>query len=82
MTMLGLVPSICKAWRHSDCIRGLDWSHIRCDFLSERPFSGRPVNNEEGKQGFESLVKPGSLLAVVDSVLEGGLECLLIILFS
>ncbi len=30
MTMLGLVPSIAKAWRHSNCLAGLDWSSLRC----------------------------------------------------
>ena len=29
VTMLGLVPSIVSAWRSSDCMRGLDWQHIR-----------------------------------------------------
>ena len=28
--VLGLVPSIVKAWRASDCMRGLDWSRLRC----------------------------------------------------
>jgi acetyl-CoA synthetase len=28
--MLGLVPSLVKAWRASDCTEGLDWSAIRC----------------------------------------------------
>jgi hypothetical protein len=27
--VLGLVPSIVKAWRSSGCMRGLDWSSIR-----------------------------------------------------
>ncbi|PRW59713.1 acetyl- synthetase [Chlorella sorokiniana] len=30
VTMLGVVPSIVKAWRASDCMHGLDWSGIRC----------------------------------------------------
>lgn len=30
VTMLGLVPSIVKAWRSSDAINGCDWSHLRC----------------------------------------------------
>lgn len=30
VTMLGVVPSIVKAWRVSDCTAGLDWSAIRC----------------------------------------------------
>ncbi|MDC0936765.1 AMP-binding protein [Pirellulales bacterium] len=29
VTMLGLVPSLVKAWRASDCMRGLDWNRIR-----------------------------------------------------
>lgn len=29
VTMLGLVPSLVKAWRAHNCIRGLDWSCIR-----------------------------------------------------
>ncbi len=29
VTMLGIVPSIVKAWREHDCMRGLDWSAIR-----------------------------------------------------
>jgi acetyl-CoA synthetase len=28
-TMLGVVPSLVKAWRASDCMLGLDWSAIR-----------------------------------------------------
>ncbi len=28
-TMLGVVPSLVKTWRHADCVRGLDWSAIR-----------------------------------------------------
>ena len=27
--MLGLVPSLVRAWRQSECMRGLDWSKIR-----------------------------------------------------
>ncbi|MEW5299974.1 MAG: hypothetical protein WDW36_002940 [Sanguina aurantia] len=27
---LGVIPSIVKAWRHSDCMQGLDWSSLRC----------------------------------------------------
>ncbi|KAL4429385.1 hypothetical protein ABPG77_005159 [Micractinium sp. CCAP 211/92] len=30
VTMLGVVPSIVKAWRASGCMQGLDWSCIRC----------------------------------------------------
>lgn len=30
VTMLGLVPSIVKAWRSSDAVNGCDWSHLRC----------------------------------------------------
>jgi acetyl-CoA synthetase len=29
VTMLGLVPSLVRAWRQSGCMRGLDWSRIR-----------------------------------------------------
>ena len=28
-TMLGVVPSLVKAWRGSGCMEGLDWSAIR-----------------------------------------------------
>jgi acetyl-CoA synthetase len=28
-TMLGLVPSLVRTWRNSDCLRGLDWSSIK-----------------------------------------------------
>jgi acetyl-CoA synthetase len=28
-TMLGVVPSVVKAWRNADCARGLDWSTIK-----------------------------------------------------
>lgn len=30
VNMLGIVPSIAKAWRASDCMRGLSWSSLRC----------------------------------------------------
>lgn len=30
VSMLGLVPSIAKAWRASDCMKGLSWDHLRC----------------------------------------------------
>ena len=30
VTTLGLVPSIAKTWRDSDCMRGLDWGCVRC----------------------------------------------------
>lgn len=31
VTMLGLVPSIVRAWRHSGCMAGLAWEdHLRC----------------------------------------------------
>jgi acetyl-CoA synthetase len=30
VTMLGVVPSLVKAWKSSDCMAGLDWSEIRC----------------------------------------------------
>jgi acetyl-CoA synthetase len=30
VTMLGVVPSLVKAWQTSECMRGLDWSAIRC----------------------------------------------------
>jgi acetyl-CoA synthetase len=29
VTMLGAVPSLISTWRVSDCLAGLDWSHIR-----------------------------------------------------
>lgn len=29
VTMLGVVPSLVKAWRNSNCLDGLDWSSIR-----------------------------------------------------
>jgi len=29
-TMLGVVPSLVKAWRHNDATAGLDWTGIRC----------------------------------------------------
>eukprot|EP01018_Ginkgo_biloba_P018586 Gb_36616 [translate_table: standard] len=30
VTMLGLVLSIVRAWKHTNCIVGLNWSNIRC----------------------------------------------------
>jgi acetyl-CoA synthetase len=30
VTMLGVVPSLVKSWRSSECMSGLDWSAIRC----------------------------------------------------
>lgn len=30
VTMLGVVPSIVKAWRASACMEGLDWTQIKC----------------------------------------------------
>ena len=30
VTMLGVVPSLVKAWRATGCMAGLDWSTIRC----------------------------------------------------
>jgi acetyl-CoA synthetase len=30
VTMLGLVPSLVRAWRGSGCPEGLDWSRLRC----------------------------------------------------
>jgi len=30
VTMLGVVPSLVRAWRSQGCLDGLDWSHIRC----------------------------------------------------
>ena len=30
VSMLGLVPSIVKAWKASGCMQGLDWSSLRC----------------------------------------------------
>ncbi|KAJ4730998.1 Acetyl-coenzyme A synthetase [Rhynchospora pubera] len=30
VTMLGLVPSIVRAWKNTNCTAGLDWSNIRC----------------------------------------------------
>ena len=30
VTMLGVVPSIVRAWRHSDCMAGLTWQRLRC----------------------------------------------------
>ncbi|KAF3329702.1 putative acyl-activating enzyme 17 [Carex littledalei] len=30
VTMLGLVPSIVRAWKITNCTAGLDWSNIRC----------------------------------------------------
>ncbi|KAL0031137.1 hypothetical protein WJX77_005362 [Trebouxia sp. C0004] len=30
VSMLGLVPSIAKAWRASDCMKGLNWDRLRC----------------------------------------------------
>jgi acetyl-CoA synthetase len=30
VTMLGVVPSLVKAWKSSGCMEGLDWSGLRC----------------------------------------------------
>ncbi|KAL3691862.1 hypothetical protein R1sor_005513 [Riccia sorocarpa] len=30
VTMQGTVPSLCKTWRNTSCMRGFDWSAIRC----------------------------------------------------
>lgn len=30
VTMLGVVPSLVRAWRHHGATRGLDWSSVRC----------------------------------------------------
>ncbi len=30
INMLGLVPSIVKAWRNTQCMNGLNWSQIKC----------------------------------------------------
>ncbi|WOK95424.1 putative acyl-activating enzyme 17, peroxisomal [Canna indica] len=30
VTMLGVVPSIVRAWKNTNCTAGLDWSNIRC----------------------------------------------------
>ncbi|XP_024376713.1 probable acyl-activating enzyme 17, peroxisomal isoform X1 [Physcomitrium patens] len=30
VTMLGLVPSIAKAWRNTQVVHGCDWFHLRC----------------------------------------------------
>ncbi|GIW73360.1 MAG: acetyl-CoA synthetase [Planctomycetota bacterium] len=29
VTMLGVVPSLVRSWRESDCVRGADWSRLR-----------------------------------------------------
>ncbi len=29
VTLLGTVPSLVRAWRQSDCMRGVDWTSIR-----------------------------------------------------
>jgi acetyl-CoA synthetase len=29
VTMLGVIPSLVKTWRATDCMRGLDWSRLR-----------------------------------------------------
>src|SRR5688572_22989055 len=30
VTMLGVIPSLVRAWRESRCMEGRDWSRIRC----------------------------------------------------
>jgi len=30
VTMLGLVPSLVKAWRQADATKGIDWSRLKC----------------------------------------------------
>ncbi|MDE0228949.1 MAG: AMP-binding protein [Spirochaetaceae bacterium] len=42
VTMLGVVPSLVRAWRRSGCMAGLDWSAIRA-FSS----TGEPSNGED-----------------------------------
>ena len=42
VTMLGVVPSLVRAWRQSGCMAGLDWSAIRA-FSS----TGEPSNAED-----------------------------------
>jgi len=44
VTMLGLVPSIVKHWKNSQCMEGLNWSSIKC-FSS----TGEVSNPEEYK---------------------------------
>ena len=42
VTVLGVVPSLVKAWKNSDAVEGLDWSHIKA-FSS----TGECSNGEE-----------------------------------
>lgn len=57
VTMLGVVPSIVRAWKSTNCTSGFDWSRIRC-FAS----TGEASNVDEylwlmGRAGYKPVIE-------------------------
>ena len=50
VTMLGVVPSLVRAWRRSGCMAGLDWRAIRA-FSSRRAVQRRGLSVSDGARG-------------------------------
>jgi acetyl-CoA synthetase len=57
VNMLGLVPSIVKNWKNTQCMEGLDWSNIKC-FSS----TGEASNPEE----YSYLMKLGNHKPIIE----------------
>ncbi|ONM54731.1 putative acyl-activating enzyme 17 peroxisomal [Zea mays] len=57
VTMLGLVPSIVRTWKNTDCTAGLDWSSIRCFSSSGEASSVDDYLWLMGRAGYKPVIE-------------------------
>ncbi|XP_066399362.1 probable acyl-activating enzyme 17, peroxisomal isoform X2 [Miscanthus floridulus] len=57
VTMLGLVPSIARTWKNTDCTAGLDWSSIRCFSSSGEASSVDDYLWLMGRAGYKPVIE-------------------------
>ncbi|KAK9811852.1 hypothetical protein WJX72_011194 [[Myrmecia] bisecta] len=57
VTMLGLVPSIAKAWRSSNCMQGLDWACVRCFSSSGEASAAEDYHWLMARAGYKPVIE-------------------------
>ncbi len=57
VTMLGVVPSLVKTWQTTECMRGLDWSQIRCFSSTGEASSPRQMHWLMARGGYKPIIE-------------------------
>jgi acetyl-CoA synthetase len=57
VTLLGVVPSLVRAWRSSDCMAGLDWSSIRCFSSTGEASNAEDMHWLTARAGYKPVIE-------------------------